>query len=62
MAVKGRKKHRYLLDWEKVAVVEAYKAGEKLSVLAEEFGIDQSTVPHLARRWGCPPRPTIRHK
>lgn len=62
MAVKGRKKHRYLLDWEKQALVDAYMAGEKLTSLAEEFGVDHSTISHLAKRWGCPRRPTTRHK
>lgn len=56
----GRKRRRgdghKLMDWERFAIVEAYKAGEKLSSIAAEFDCDDSTVSRIACAAGLPRR------
>lgn len=52
----SRKPHRRLLEWEREAIAQAYKAGEKLESVAAEFGIDQSTVSRAGIRYGLPRR------
>lgn len=45
-----------LLDWERQAIVDAYRANEKREAIAEEFGVATQYPAILARRHGVPPR------
>lgn len=53
-------KRRILLDWEKDAIVSAYRAGEKEDALAAEFGVSDDYPHILARRRGVKAKPTGR--
>lgn len=57
-----RKKHQRLQQWERDAIVEAYRAGEKGLSIAYEFNCDEATVGKVARRAGVPKRQHTRGK
>jgi IS30 family transposase len=48
----GRLRHKKLTEQEKLAIVTAYKSGEKLMAISAAFGVECSTVSHVARRAG----------
>lgn len=50
------RKYKRLQEWEREAIALGYKDGEKLSALAVEFGVDDSTVSRIAERHGLPRR------
>ena len=52
-----RKRRPNLQDWERQAILDAYKNGEKLEAVASEFGVHWTTVNKIGRRAGCKPRP-----
>jgi len=43
-------------DWERQSILDAYRDGEKIEVIALEFGITISAVTKIARSSGEPPR------
>lgn len=43
-------------DWERQAILDAYRDGEKLEVIALEFDISISAISKIARASGEPPR------
>lgn len=45
-----------LLPWQKDAIVEAYREGEKRESISEEFGVSEAYPAILARRRGVAPR------
>lgn len=46
-----------LLDWERDAIVEAYRDGEKVASISSEFGVSEDYPTILARRRGVVGRP-----
>ena len=51
------RKYKRLQDWERTAIIEAYKAGEKVEALVAEFDLCSPDYPgKLARRAGYPLR------
>lgn len=42
--------------WERQAILDAYRDGEKLEVIALEFGVSISAISKIARAHGVPPR------
>lgn len=53
---------RKLLDWERNAIVEAMRDGEKRDAICAEFGVSRAYPSMLARRRGIPPRSKGRPK
>lgn len=51
---------RQLLDWERNAIVDAMRGGEKRDAICAEFGVSRSYPGNLARRRGIEPRSTGR--
>ena len=51
-----RNAQRRLLEWEKQAIIDAYRDGEKRDAIAAEFGVDKDHVRRLARHAGLPGR------
>jgi hypothetical protein len=49
-------RRRFLPDWERQAVIDAYVAGEKVWAIAVEFGVLEQCVRRAARKAGFPPR------
>lgn len=47
---------RRLLEWEREAISQAFRDGEKRAAIAAEFGADESAISHLAKRRGIPSR------
>lgn len=43
-------------DWERQSILDAYRGGEKLEVIALEFGVTISAITKIARANGEPPR------
>ena len=43
-------------DWERQAILDAYRDGEKLEIIALEFGVSISAISKIARANGVPPR------
>ena len=56
MPRKKPKKYRRLQEWEREAILQAYKDGEKLLALAAEFDTLESTISRIAERAGLPRR------
>lgn len=50
------KSGRRLQDWERQAVIDAYRNGEKLEAIAAEFNCSGVAVSRLAQRAGLPRR------
>lgn len=57
-----RKKHQRLQQWERDAIVEAYRSGKKGLSIAYEFNCHEATVGKVARRAGVPKRQHTRGK
>lgn len=55
------KKMKYLQDWERQAILDAYRGGEKLEAIAAEFGCTIWCVSIAAKRAGLPRRTQGRH-
>lgn len=55
---RDKSRGRKLQDWERQAVLDAYRDGEKLDAVACEFGITLSGVSKIGIRAGCVPRTT----
>jgi hypothetical protein len=53
-----KKSGRRLLPWQRQAALDAYVAGEKLAVIAVEFGCSDAAISQLAKRHGLARRPT----
>ena len=52
-----RKRHGpRLLEWERQAILDAYREGEKVAALCAEFGVARNYPRSLARRRGFPVR------
>lgn len=47
---------RVLQEWERQAILDAYRDGEKTVAVAFEFGVSVSCVTKIGRRAGCEPR------
>jgi hypothetical protein len=45
-----------LLEWERQAILDAYRGGEKVAALCAEFGVARNYPRSLARRRGFPVR------
>lgn len=48
---------RRLLEWERNAIVDAYREGEKVASISSEFGVSEDYPTILARRRGVAARP-----
>jgi hypothetical protein len=47
---------KHLQDWERQAICDAYKSGEKLEAIAAEFGVTVGAVSMAGKRAGMPRR------
>jgi len=43
---------RYLQEWEKVAILDAYERGEKIDAIGAEFGVQREYPGRLAKKEG----------
>ncbi len=53
-------RNKYLPEWQRQAIADAYGAGEKAEAISAEFDVCLPHVREIAKAFGHPPRPTRR--